>query len=99
MSTIPQLAKPQQAPYQAIAVSDIQRGKGAVIATFTLKIGGIFVRNVTLRRSRRGATYLNFPSYRNEHGRWVHLVEIRSQKLEDFIQQAAHKAISEVSHE
>jgi hypothetical protein len=85
----------QRPAYQAIAVTNLQPGSGSVIARCDLKLGGIFVRNVTLRRGRNNSTFLNFPSYRNKEGKWIHLVELVSPALTDFVTTAIHRAISE----
>lgn len=83
-------------PYRSIVVSDIQPGKDDTIATFTVKIGSVIVRKVSLRRGRNDSIYVNYPSFKNEHGRWVHLVEIVSPSLEAAVNQEIHKAVSEV---
>jgi hypothetical protein len=82
-------------PFRVIGVSDIVRGDGDTLASFTLRIGGIRIRHCRLRQGRGGATYLNFPSTKDEDGRWVHLVEVVSPTLERFLQATIHKAVAE----
>ncbi len=83
-------------PNRAIVVSDIHPGQDDVIATFTVKIGSVLVRRVQLRRGRNDAVYINYPSYKNEFGRWVHLVEIITPSLEEGVNEAIYAAVSEV---
>jgi len=83
-------------PYRSITVTDIQPGAGDCIASFTLKVGSVLVRKVTLRRGRNNSTYINFPSFKNDHGRWLHFVEIISPALEAAVRQEIYRAVGEV---
>ena len=88
---------PESTPYKSIAVSEIQPGQGDTIASFTLKIGSVVVRKVSLRRGRSNTTYVNYPSHKNEEGRWVHLVEIISPALECAVREEIYRAVGEVT--
>jgi DNA-binding cell septation regulator SpoVG len=78
-----------------VEVSDIERCEGDIIASFSLRIGGILIRQCSLRQGR-GSVYLNFPSRKDEQGRWIHLVEVITPTLENFLQDIIHKAVAEV---
>lgn len=82
--------------YRSIAVTNVRLGQGDTVATLDLKVGGVFIRRVHLRRGRGGSVYLNFPSFKNEHGRWLSFVEITSQPLADAINHAVMAAVAEV---
>lgn len=82
-------------PYRAIIVTNIQPGNDDEIASFDVKIGGVLVRRVSLRKGRNDSTYVNFPSHKNEHGRWVHVVEITSPALDVAVRQEIVRAVSE----
>jgi hypothetical protein len=84
-------------PYKSIAVTEIAPGDGDTIATFTVKIGSVLVRKVSLRRGRNDSIFVNYPSYKNEHGRWVSFVEVTSPALEVAVREEIHKACSEVA--
>lgn len=83
-------------PYRSIAIFDIQPGQDDIVATFSVKIGGITVRKVSLRRGRNDSTYINFPAFKNEHGRWAPVVEILSPALEAAVRQEIYQAVGEV---
>jgi hypothetical protein len=84
-------------PYKSIQVTEIQPGQDDTVATFTVKIGSVLVRRVSLRRGRGDSIFVNWPSFKNEHGRWVHLVEIVSPSLEAAVREEIHRACSEVA--
>lgn len=81
-------------PYRSIVVSNVKMGEGDVIATMDVKIGSVIVRNVSLRRGRGNSTHVNYPAFKNEDGRWVHLVEIVSPALESAVNAEIFKAAS-----
>lgn len=81
-------------PQKAIQVSNIRPGVGDDIAICSVKIGGLFIRSVIVRRGRGGHTYVNFPSVRQGDG-WVKLVEITSPQLLAAVEQEIYRAISE----
>jgi hypothetical protein len=82
--------------YRTIAVTNIVVGQDDTVATFDLKIGGVLVRRCSLRCGRGNATYINYPSQKDDSGRWVHLFEIVSPSLESAVRQAIHAAVAEV---
>ena len=84
-------------PYRSIAVTNITPGQEDVVATFDVKIGGVVVRQVSLRRGRNNSTYVNYPNYKNDDGKWVHLVEIISPALESAVCQEIYRAVGEVA--
>ncbi len=82
---------------RTIEVTDVARGTGDILATCTARIGGVTIRGVTVRRGRGNATYINYPSRKDSHGRWLHLVVITSPGLEAAVRDAVLRAVSEVT--
>jgi hypothetical protein len=82
--------------YQTIVASNVRRGDGNLIATCDLKIGGIFIRGVRVRRGRAGSVFINYPSTRLGDN-WVKLVEITSRPLEEAVRQVVLKAVGEAT--
>lgn len=80
---------------KTIQVTNIRLGQGDIIATLDVRVGGIFIRNVSLRRGRGDTIYVNYPSFRNEHGRWVHSIEITSPQLEAYLREEIFRAVTE----
>jgi DNA-binding cell septation regulator SpoVG len=54
-----------------------------VLATVTIRVGGIVLRGVTVSDRGRGV-YVNFPS-RKIDGAWINLVEIASPQLREHV--------------
>jgi hypothetical protein len=89
-------SSPPQA-YRSIAVSNVRAGEGDVIATCDVRCGGIFIRNVCVRRGRNNSTFVNYPSARDKHGHLVKLIEVTSPQLEEAIRQVVLAAAAEVT--
>lgn len=83
-------------PYKSITASNVQPGQGDVIATLDLKVGSILIRRVSVRRGRGDATFVNYPSRKNKHGKWLPLVEILSPALETAVREEIYRAVGEV---
>lgn len=84
------------APYSTVEITEVERGKDDEIATFTVRIGGIKIRRVSLRQGRNNSVFLNYPSFQNKHGRWTHYIEIVSPSLDAFVRQQVERAVGEV---
>jgi len=82
--------------YRVIAVSNVRVGDGDTIATLDLKLGGLLIHDVKVRRGRQGATYINLPRIRVD-GKWVDAIEILSPALEDFVRQTVYRAVAEAT--
>lgn len=92
-----QLEKHRNTPaYQSIVASNIQPGEGDVVATCDLKVGGLLIRRVKVRRGRQGATYVNLPSVRLDD-LWTDTIEFTSKPLEAACYQAVLAAVAEAT--
>ena len=88
--------QPQPAAYQSIAATNIQPGEGDIIATCDLKVGGLLIHHVRVRRGRNGSAFVNLPSIRM-NGHWIDAVEITSVPLRDACRQVVLAAVAEVT--
>ena len=82
--------------FRTIAAINVQRGDGDIIATCDLKVGGLLIRGVRVRRGRQGTTYVNFPR-RHVNGQWVDIIEITSTPVGDACRQVVLNAAAEVN--
>jgi DNA-binding cell septation regulator SpoVG len=82
-------------PYHSIAVTDLQLGEDALIATCNLKVGGLLIHHVKVRRGRNGI-FVNLPSIRI-NGHWIDAVEITSAPLRDACRQVVLAAVTETT--
>src|SRR4051794_18522516 len=98
MSSIPQIGtsfnpsfKPiMEEPRQAISVLSVEPGEGDLLGTVDIKIGGLILRQLKVRRGRGESIFLNLPSVKNkETGQRHVLYEITS----PFLEEAARKEI------
>lgn len=73
-------------PRSTVRVLSSVKGEGPLIATVDVKVGGLLIRRVKVRRGRNNFTYVDFPSVRdNETGKWIHYIEFSSKALEEFV--------------
>lgn len=86
-----------ETPYRSVTISDIVPGQDDVVATFSVRIGGVLIRRASLRKGRGNATFVNYPSVKTESGKWIHLFEIVSPSLEAHVTKTIHQAISEAT--
>lgn len=78
---------------QLVAVLNITRGVGPLVATCDVKLGGVLIRGVRVRRGR-GGMFVNMPSVRDrETGAWTQIVELNPH-MADLARQAVERAVT-----
>lgn len=93
MQSLAQRQAPLQ-PYRVIEFLDIAAGQGSILATLTLRLGGLTIHNITVRRGRGDTTYINMPRSW-QHGHWQPVVEFHSDRLREFVEHEVLKAVAE----
>lgn len=94
MLTITQPTPQKQRPL--FEVLCIEPGSGSIIAICSLRLGGLTIYGVCVRRGRGGSTYVNMPSVRRQ-GRWAPAVELVSDKLRSSVEAEVLRAVAAVT--
>ena len=86
---------PSEEKYRSIAALNVAPGIGDLICTLDLKIGGLTIRQICVRRGRKDVVYVNFPRARIGD-KWVDVIEVTSTSLLAACRQVALAAALEV---